>query len=235
LLRILNRETPQHKTIVFSQFTSMLDLIEPHLRNAGIAHVRYDGSMRPDERERALESLRSNPRTRVLLCSLKCGSLGLNLTVASRVVIVEPFWNPFVEEQAIDRVHRLNQTVDVKVFRLTIRHSVEARILELQEKKRELAKYAIEGGQGVGKLSLEDILGLFRSDGSADHGGAHDKEDRELWEKFGSDARLLEGRGTAAAAGEKILDSSATASRTTAHKPGKQGLYKEHDVYGRRW
>ncbi|KEQ70086.1 hypothetical protein M436DRAFT_22206, partial [Aureobasidium namibiae CBS 147.97] len=161
LLRILHAETPEHKTIVFSQFTSMLDLIEPHLQKSAIRYVRYDGGMRNDAREASLNSLRNDPKTRVLLCSLKCGSLGLNLTAASRVVLIEPFWNPFVEEQAIDRVHRLNQTVDVHVYKLTVGNSVEERIIELQDKKRELAKAAIEGGKAVAKLTMKDIMSLF--------------------------------------------------------------------------
>ena len=94
LLQILEKETPEHKVIVFSQFTSMLDLIEPFLKRAEFAFTRYDGSMRNDLREASLHKLREDKRTRVLLCSLKCGSLGLNLTAASRVVIMEPFWNP---------------------------------------------------------------------------------------------------------------------------------------------
>jgi hypothetical protein len=94
LLSILEKETPDHKVIVFSQFTSMLDLIEPILRREQYNFTRYDGSMRNDLREASLHKLRNDKRTRVLLCSLKCGSLGLNLTAASRVVIMEPFWNP---------------------------------------------------------------------------------------------------------------------------------------------
>jgi SNF2 family DNA or RNA helicase len=109
LLEILKKELKsKKKTIVFSQFTSMLDLIEPFLRRDGIAYARYDGSMKNDERERSLRRLRGDeefaPRRGkggedrnwcgVLLCSLKCGALGLNLTCASRVVILEPFWNP---------------------------------------------------------------------------------------------------------------------------------------------
>lgn len=94
LLQILEKETPDHKVIVFSQFTSMLDLIEPFLKRANFTFTRYDGSMRNDLREASLHKLREDKRTRVLLCSLKCGSLGLNLTAASRVVIMEPFWNP---------------------------------------------------------------------------------------------------------------------------------------------
>lgn len=94
LLRILGKEAAQHKFIVFSQFTSMLDLIEPFLRQAGLKYTRYDGSMKNDLREASLNRLRNDDNCRVLLCSLKCGSLGLNLTAATRVVILEPFWNP---------------------------------------------------------------------------------------------------------------------------------------------
>jgi len=94
LLEILNRESGKYKFIVFSQFTTMLDLIEPFLKRDGLVFTRYDGSMRNDQREASLERLRNSPRTRILLCSLRCGSLGLNLTAASRVVILEPFWNP---------------------------------------------------------------------------------------------------------------------------------------------
>jgi SNF2 family DNA or RNA helicase len=94
LLRILGMEAAQHKFIVFSQFTSMLDLIEPFLRKSGYKYTRYDGSMKNDLREASLNRLRNDANCRVLLCSLKCGSLGLNLTAATRVVILEPFWNP---------------------------------------------------------------------------------------------------------------------------------------------
>lgn len=95
LLQILHQESDTHKFIVFSQFTSMLDLIEPFLQRDNLVFTRYDGSMRNDHREASLERLRNNSKCRILLCSLKCGSLGLNLTAASRVVILEPFWNPF--------------------------------------------------------------------------------------------------------------------------------------------
>ncbi|KAK0345257.1 hypothetical protein LTR59_015971 [Friedmanniomyces endolithicus] len=228
LLRILHAESPSHKVIVFSQFTTMLDLMQPHLRAAGLHYVRYDGSMRNDAREASLASLRSDPRTRVLLCSLKCGSLGLNLTAASRVVIVEPFWNPFVEEQAIDRVHRLNQTVDVKVYRLTVRDSVEEKILALQERKRELANAAIEGAAGnVNKLSMKEILGLFRHDGGQ-AGAKHDEADREMMRKFGGEARLLEGNDAGLTLGRDGLG-------MLGRKEGRGEKVKEHDVYGRRW
>lgn len=94
LLRILAKEVEQHKFIVFSQFTSMLDLVEPFFQRDGYKYTRYDGSMRNDLREASLDRLRNDANCRILLCSLKCGSLGLNLTAATRVVILEPFWNP---------------------------------------------------------------------------------------------------------------------------------------------
>lgn len=94
LLKLLHDESAQHKFIVFSQFTSMLNLIEPFLIRDNLTFTRYDGSMRNDLREASLERLRNDKKMRILLCSLKCGSLGLNLTAASRVVILEPFWNP---------------------------------------------------------------------------------------------------------------------------------------------
>ena len=222
LLTILHRESSTHKFIVFSQFTSMLDLIEPFLKRDNLTFTRYDGSMRNDLREASLERLRNNSRTRILLCSLKCGSLGLNLTAASRVVILEPFWNPFVEEQAIDRVHRLNQTRDVVVYKLTIANTVEARILDLQEKKRALAKAAIGGdGKAAWKLSMKDILNLFKRDAEHDLRHAGDLE-------LGTMTRVLENNVG------RDVDDVAGYSRRMAPAVGRAPV-KEHSVYGRRW
>ena len=227
LLTILQTESPTHKTIVFSQFTSMLDLIEPFLHTASLTYTRYDGSMRPDAREAALTRLRTSPACRILLCSLKCGSLGLNLTAASRVVILEPFWNPFVEEQAIDRVHRLNQTEDVKVYKLTVRGSVEERILELQEKKRKLAEAAVEGRMEGGKLSMRDILNLFGREAEGD--GEHKGE-----VGMGKRTRVLNAGGVGA--GEGRLEGGAESRRVTppVMEKGRVGG-REDPVYGRRW
>ncbi|KAF2149550.1 hypothetical protein K461DRAFT_281931 [Myriangium duriaei CBS 260.36] len=229
LLKILRHETPNHKVIVFSQFTTMLDLIQPHLSSASIPFVRYDGSLPNPVREAALHSLRSDPSIRVLLCSLKCGSLGLNLTAASRVVIVEPFWNPFVEEQAIDRVHRLNQTVDVKVYKLTVKDSVEERIIELQNKKRELANAAIEGGKAVAKLSMRDLLGLF---GGNYQGGEDDHGPRLSTgsSKGGLLApRKEQIRGTIAAQPTQPVD-----DRRRQREKARPRVSNEDPVYGRR-
>lgn len=94
LMKLLHKESSDYKFIVFSVFTSMLDKVEPFLKRANIGFARYDGQMRNDLREASLNKLRNNSGTRVLLCSLRAGALGLNLTAASRVVIMEPFWNP---------------------------------------------------------------------------------------------------------------------------------------------
>jgi superfamily II DNA or RNA helicase len=144
--------------------------------------------------------------------------LGLNLTAASRVVILEPFWNPFVEEQAIDRVHRLNQTEDVVVYKMTIKDTVEAGILELQERKRKLANETIEGKAAAAKLTLQDMLNLFK----------HDAEHTHQVDGIGLD------RG-------KLLssDSQRAGSEGREMKEGSGGSQparrKEHAVYGRRW
>ena len=233
LLKILHRESATHKFIVYSQFTSMLDLIEPFLRRDHLTYTRYDGSMRNDAREQSLAQLRSSSQTspRILLCSLKCGSLGLNLTAASRVVILEPFWNPFVEEQAIDRVHRINQTVDVVVYKLTVAETVEARILDLQERKRELARQAIENGgsasgRGKGKkgkeetakLSMRDILRLFGREAEY-----RDNDHGHVVAKPGG--VLNRGAGTTAEGQERGERKPTQPKRTGGEDP----------IYGRRW
>lgn len=255
LIQILKSDAHNNKYIVFSFFTSMLDLIEPFLRSNRIRFVRYDGKMRNDAREASLNTLRSDPATRVLLCSLRAGSLGLNLTAASRVVILEPFWNPFVEEQAIDRVHRLNQTTDVKVYKLTIKDTVEARILELQDKKRELANATIEGRKGAMKLTLQDMLKLFGRDAEREHQvevPAVQKVNARTQEML-----IHQSAGSTAAKASENPSSTDTASTSRSSTVSSQGAgghgassrarekirisdpnkvpRKEHEVYGRRW
>ncbi|KAK9247692.1 SNF2 family N-terminal domain-containing protein [Lipomyces tetrasporus] len=163
LLSVLKSD-PMRKTIVFSQFTTMLDIVEPFLSKQGINFVRYDGSMRPQNRVQSLEKLANDHNVTVLLCSLKCGALGLNLTCASQVVLVDPWWNPMVSEQAIDRVHRIGQTRDVDVYEITAENTVEERILKLQEQKRELARGVMDDKAGklnVNRLTRDEILFLF--------------------------------------------------------------------------
>lgn len=135
ILKHTRDNNPGEKTIIFSQFTSMLDLIEQPLKKHGFRFCRYDGSMSSMLREKSLERLKYDRYCTVMLISLKCGSLGLNLTSANRVILMDIWWNPALEEQAIDRVHRIGQRLPVHVTRLLIDNSVELKIMALQEKK----------------------------------------------------------------------------------------------------
>jgi SNF2 family DNA or RNA helicase len=152
------------KTIIFSQFTQMLDLMERPLMESGFKFGRYDGSMNLQERSRMIEKYRDDPSMEVLLVSTRCGCLGLNLTMANRVILMDVWWNPAMENQAIDRVHRIGQTKDVEVHRLFINDTVEDRILELQKQKQLIADGALGEGNAekLGRLGLQDMLYLFR-------------------------------------------------------------------------
>ncbi|KFH71239.1 hypothetical protein MVEG_01540 [Podila verticillata NRRL 6337] len=154
----------REKVIVFSQFTSLLTLIENPLRAQGIKYLRYDGSMTPNARNEAVIKMNEDPRYSVMLISLKCGSLGLNMTVANHVVMMDPWWNPAIENQAIDRVHRIGQKREVFVHRLCIPETVEDRILDLQAKKQALADGALGEGDvpKLAKLGLQELMYLFR-------------------------------------------------------------------------
>lgn len=154
----------EEKVIVFSQWTSLLDLLEVPIDEKGWGYERYDGSMNAKARADAVDNFKdSRGRVRVMLISLKAGNAGLNLNTASRVIILDPFWNPFVEEQAIDRAHRLGQTRDVEVQRLLIKETVEDRIVELQEKKRAMINEALDEGAGqrLSRLSQAELGFLF--------------------------------------------------------------------------
>ncbi|KAH8990774.1 SNF2 family N-terminal domain-containing protein [Lactarius akahatsu] len=156
-------EPTEEKTIVFSQFTTMLDLIELFLKDAKISFVRYDGSMSKDKREASLDQIKNNKRIKVILISFKAGSTGLNLTACNNVVLIDMWWNPALEDQAFDRAHRLGQTRDVHIYKLTIENTVEQRILALQDGKRALATAALSGDRIKNlKLGLDDLMALFR-------------------------------------------------------------------------
>nr|GAT50030.1 DNA repair protein RAD5 [Mycena chlorophos] len=163
IVRILKGVPWGEKTVIFSQWTSFFDLLEPFLMGMGVKYTRYDGSMTMDERAAALHEISTDPRMTVILVSLKAGGQGLNLTACNHVILADMWWNPAVEEQAFDRTHRVGQTRDVHVYKLRVEETVEDRILELQERKRELAKTALSASwvKGV-KLSLEELVNLFK-------------------------------------------------------------------------
>jgi SNF2 family DNA or RNA helicase len=151
------------KVIVFSQWTSMLDLVEGALHRAGYDFRRIDGRMNLMQREEQLKDFKTLPTVSVMLLSLRAASLGLNLVVANHVVLLDLWWNPSVEDQAIDRTHRIGQEKGVHVTRITVKDTVEERILQLQERKREIVQAAFGQGGGVGsaRLTAADLAFLF--------------------------------------------------------------------------
>eukprot|EP00041_Stephanoeca_diplocostata_P035931 m.1285333 g.1285333 ORF g.1285333 m.1285333 type:complete len:982 (-) comp24780_c0_seq32:2645-5590(-) len=159
----MRKQSPEAKCIVFSQWTSMLDLAQQVLDGEGISHARLDGSVAQHVRATVLERFTQRDEIRVLLLTMRVGGVGLNLTAASHVILLDPWWNPAVEEQAIDRVHRIGQTKRVTVKRFVVRDSIEERILELQERKRHLARVAMgksEHDRRQGRV--DDLKLLFR-------------------------------------------------------------------------
>jgi len=146
-----------HKALVFSQWTSLLDLIEPHLNSADIAFTRLDGSTR--NRGEVVAEFQDENGPPVLLASLKAGGLGLNLTAADCVFIMDPWWNPAAEDQAADRAHRIGQNRPVMVYRLVAEHTVEELMLALQERKSALSEAALGGAAGA--LKRDELLALL--------------------------------------------------------------------------
>ncbi len=150
-----------HRTLVFSQFTGLLDLIQTRLTEAGVEFVRLDGSTR--RRGEVIDRFKHGAAP-VFLISLKAGGFGLNLTEADYCFLMDPWWNPATELQAIDRTHRIGQTRTVHVYRLIAAHTIEERVLDLQARKAELFASVIDGGEGDGfgrRLDADDIRGLF--------------------------------------------------------------------------
>ena len=118
-----------HKALVFSQWTKLLDLVEDDFSKEGLSYLRIDGSTK--DRAKIVGQFQSDPTVQVMLISLKAGGVGLNLTAADHVFILDPWWNPAVEDQAADRAHRIGQTKPVIVHRLIAKGTVEEKILEL--------------------------------------------------------------------------------------------------------
>ncbi len=147
-----------HKALVFSQFTSLLAILETRMKKAGITYVYLDGSTTAAERKRRVNKFQTDEATRAFLISLKAGGLGLNLTAADYVFLLDPWWNPAVEAQAIDRAHRIGQTQHVFAYRLIVKDTVEEKILELQKTKRDLATAIVSEDSSVFQsLKREDL------------------------------------------------------------------------------
>ena len=147
-----------HRTLVFSQFTSMLDIIADALENAGISFCRLDGSTR--NRQEVVERFQRDGGIPVFLISLKAGGVGLNLTAADTVIHFDPWWNPAVEAQATDRAHRIGQRRVVTSIKLIARDTVEERVLRMQEKKRDLLDGTVDAEVAQEQLTTDDLSEL---------------------------------------------------------------------------
>ncbi len=160
LMAQIEDKKDNHKILVFSQFVSMLELIRQQLEKAGIGYCLLTGETR--DRQAKVDQFQNDDQTRVFLISLKAGGTGLNLTQADYVYIVDPWWNPAVENQAIDRAYRIGQDKHVVAIRLVTPDSIEEKMLELQERKRQLAGELIHTDNAVMKaLSKNDLLELI--------------------------------------------------------------------------
>ena len=150
-----------HKALVFSQFTSFLSIVRQRLDSEGIAYEYLDGKTR--DRQAPVERFQNDPDCKLFLISLKAGGQGLNLTAAEYVFLLDPWWNPAVESQAIDRAHRIGQTRRVFAYRLITRDTVEEKVLELQSTKRELADAIVNADNSVLRNITSDDLKLLLS------------------------------------------------------------------------
>ncbi|GEQ66775.1 hypothetical protein JCM33374_g438 [Metschnikowia sp. JCM 33374] len=150
------------KSIVFSQFTSMLDLIEWRLKKAGFETVKLSGSMTPQQRDNTIKHFMENTSVEIFLVSLKAGGVALNLCEASQVFLMDPWWNPSVEWQSMDRVHRIGQKRPIRITRFCIEDSIESKIIELQEKKANMIHATINHDDAaVNRLTPDDLQFLF--------------------------------------------------------------------------
>ncbi|MCU0403182.1 MAG: SNF2 family helicase [Chitinophagaceae bacterium] len=163
LIEELKNIIPAHKALVFSQFTSMLDLLERDLQKAGIRFQRLDGSTEVHKRQELVNEFQDeNTDVQVFLLSLKAGNAGLTLTAADYVFLFDPWWNAAVENQAIDRTHRIGQEKHVFAYRMICKGTVEEKILRMQQRKKKLAEELITTDEGfMQSLTIEDVKYLL--------------------------------------------------------------------------
>jgi SNF2 family DNA or RNA helicase len=145
-----------HKVLVFSQFTSFLAILRRQLDARSIPYEYLDG--KTTDRQARVAHFQEDPECRLFLVSLKAGGQGLNLTAADYIYILDPWWNPAVEAQAVDRAHRIGQTRRVFAYRLIARDTVEEKILALQDRKRELAESIVRADESlITSLTADDV------------------------------------------------------------------------------
>jgi SNF2 family DNA or RNA helicase len=166
-LELLSQMLPElvdegRRVLVFSQFTTLLGLLSQSLSALGLPHLSFTGEVAPAQRGALMRRFQSKQHEAVMLLSLKAGGVGLNLTAADTVVLLDPWWNPAVERQAIDRAHRIGQDQPVFVYRLVVEGSIEERMLALQERKAALADSVLGSDAAAApKFSAEDLRQLL--------------------------------------------------------------------------
>lgn len=162
LVQIITDKTGKHKILIFSQFVKMLGLIKVELNKRNIDFEYLDGKSTTVQREKSVNNFQENDDLRVFLISLKAGGTGLNLTAADYVYIVDPWWNPAVENQAIDRCYRIGQDKKVFAYRMICKDTVEEKILQLQSKKKKIAGDIVQADENFMKtIQVDDIKALF--------------------------------------------------------------------------
>jgi SNF2 family DNA or RNA helicase len=162
MMREIEENISNHKMLIFSQFLGMLALIKEKLDADGVKYIYLDGSTPAKERAKLVNDFQTDPTIQVFLISLKAGGVGLNLTAADYVYVLDPWWNPAVEDQAIDRTHRIGQNKKIFAYKLICKNSIEEKIITLQAKKKSLAKELIsEDASFVKKLTKEDLAWLL--------------------------------------------------------------------------
>ena len=152
----------QHKALVFSQFVDHLKIIRAYLDDRNITYQYLDGSTPAKERKKRVDAFQAGEGN-IFLISLKAGGTGLNLTEADYVIHMDPWWNPAVEDQASDRAHRIGQRRPVTIYRLVAKNTIEEKIVDLHQHKRELADSLLEGSDTSSKVSSDDLLALITS------------------------------------------------------------------------
>ena len=153
-------QVPGSKIIIFSQWTSFLNILQNQLKCNSINFTRLDGSMNTAKRDAAIHALDNDADTRIMLASLAVCSVGLNLVSANTVILADSWWAPAIEDQAVDRVHRLGQTKETKIWRMVMEGSVEEQVLNIQAEKRELIGTAFQEKDGKKKAKVTRMADL---------------------------------------------------------------------------
>jgi SNF2 family DNA or RNA helicase len=153
----------KHRALVFSQFTSHLSLVKDALDSKNIDYLYLDGSTPIKQRGKLVKDFQHG-QVSLFLISLKAGGLGLNLTAADFVIHLDPWWNPAVEDQATDRAHRIGQSRPVTVYRIVAKNTIEEKIIQLHNTKREMAESILQGNDAPSKLSINEMIQLLQGD-----------------------------------------------------------------------